>query len=67
MEELKKLGYKLEKYSGWEGDKGKFFFGKGSSSIGWIDINKKEIYPMHGFYGGYLKRIAKTINYTLVE
>jgi hypothetical protein len=66
MKELEKLGYKLEVYSGWEGDDGKFFFGKGTT-IGWIDVNKKEIHPIHGYYGGYLKPIAKKINYTLIE
>ena len=64
---LKSLGYKVKPYSGWVGDDGKFFFGGETSTVGWIDVNKKEVSPIYGFYGGYLKKVAKILNYTLIE
>ena len=61
-----KLGYKLEPYSGWIGDKDKYFFSK-EYTVGWINIRTKEMYPIHGYYNGYLEKIAKKTNYTLID
>jgi len=68
VEKLKELGYDVKEYSTWEGDKGKFMFWEGNGQIlGFININTRELKPMHGFYGNYLKSLSKKLKYKLVQ
>lgn len=68
IKQLRKLGYTVEAWSSWEGDKGKFKFCKGGGQWrGLININNKTIEPCHGFYGGSLRWLAKTLSFELKE
>lgn len=68
ISKLKNLGYIVEKWSSWKGDKGKYRFCKGNGHwVGMINLNDNTINPCHGFYGGYLKNVAKEIGFTLNE
>lgn len=67
VEKLLSMGYTVEPWSGWEGDKGKFKFCKGSGQwLGCLNTNNETIRPCHGFYGGYLVSLAKEIGYSLI-
>lgn len=68
IKKLKELGYTVEKWSSWEGDKGKFKFSKGTGQwLGLLNTINKTINPLHGYYGEYLDGIAKEISYELVQ
>lgn len=68
VEKLKKLGYTVEQWSSWEGDKGKFKFCRGGGHWqGLLNTNNNTIQPCHGFYGGILKPIAKELGFELSE
>jgi len=66
---LNEIGYSVEPWSGWEGDKGKFGVRKGEDGpwVALLDTNKKTLDPCHGYYGGYLKVMAKHTGYELVN
>ena len=67
MDKLIKLGYEVEEYSRYEGAKFKRFISKDGTTIAVINLDKKTISPIWGYYGGHLKRIAKEIGFNLVE
>ena len=68
VEKLESLGYTVEPWSNWKGDEGKFKFCRGSGGwLGLLNINKKTMEPCHGFYGGYLKLLAKELEVELIE
>ena len=66
---LKEIGYSVEPWSSWEGNKGKFGVRKGEDGfwVGLLNTNDNTIQPCHGYYGGYLKNIAKHIGYELIN
>ena len=67
---LNEIGYSVEPWSSWEGDKGKFGVCKGLDGGPWVALlntNNNTLEPCHGFYGGYLKNIAKYIDYKLIK
>jgi len=66
-DKLINAGYKLETYSNWEGDKGKYFICIDNAAVASINTNNKTISPCHGYYGNYCKHIAILINYKLIQ
>ena len=68
VNKLKELGYTVEIWSTWEGDKGKFKFCRGGGHwLGLLNTDNRTINPCHGFYGDYLRGIAKKLNFELVQ
>jgi len=65
---LKELGFTVEPWSSWEGHIGMFKFCRGNGQwLGILNTKNSTISPFHGYYGGYLKSIAKSVSYDLVQ
>ena len=65
---VEKHGYVLGQYSNWSGDNGKFWLTtRNDTTIGIINTNNNTISPTHGYYGGYLKSIAKKLGLELIN
>lgn len=67
--EIVEKGFKVKPVSSFEGDRDKYFlesFSR-STSIAIIDTKAQTLTPCHGFAGKYLKKMAKTLELTLVQ
>lgn len=68
VNKLRELGYTVEPWSSWEGDKGKFKFCRGEGHwLGLLNINNNTINPCHGFHSKYLSGIAEKLNFKLIQ
>lgn len=55
---IEKLGYNLEEYSSFEGDKDKMFLCIGATAIAVIDLHFKTVRPCHGYFNKQFFEIA---------